>query len=121
MKCDARVCSFNMDTGCVELLAEQGCTVTDLEMMKEFCADLGSARKICVTESIYAHGITPVTEVKVTEIREGAVLGEKNTPATGRCWPSAAANGMVLRWRPLTASWASAIWHWAMPPVPAVP
>lgn len=61
-----------------ELLAEQGCTVTDLEMMKEFCADLGSARKICVTESIYAHGITPVTEVKVTEIREGAVLGEKD-------------------------------------------
>ena len=61
-----------------ELLAEQGCTVTDLEMLKEFCADLGSARKICVTESVYAHGITPVTEVRVTEIKPGAVVGEKD-------------------------------------------
>ena len=24
MKCDARVCSFNMDTGCVELLLREG-------------------------------------------------------------------------------------------------
>lgn len=61
-----------------ELLAEQGCTVTDLEMMKEFCADLGSARKICVTENIYKTGITPVTEVKVTAIQPGKVIGEKN-------------------------------------------
>lgn len=61
-----------------ELLAEQGCTVTDLEMMKEFCADLGSARKICVTENIYQAGITPVTEVKVTAIQPGKVIGEKN-------------------------------------------
>lgn len=61
-----------------ELLAEQGCTVTDLEMMPEFCADLGDARKICVTESIYAAGITPVTSVKVTEIRPGVVVGEKD-------------------------------------------
>lgn len=61
-----------------ELLAEQGCTVTDLEMLKEFCADLGSARKICVTESIYAAGITPVTEVTVKEIQPGKVIGEKD-------------------------------------------
>ena len=47
-------------------------------MMKEFCADMGSTRKICVTESIYAAGINPVTEVKVTKIKDGAVVGEKD-------------------------------------------
>ena len=75
---DPILCEAGDALGGQFVLAEQGCTVTDLEMMKEFCADQGSARKICVTESIYAHGITPVTEVKVTEIREGAVLGEKD-------------------------------------------
>lgn len=61
-----------------EYLAEKGAKVTVLEMLKEFCADMGSTRKICVTEHIYAAGITPVTEVKVTEIKEGVVVGEKN-------------------------------------------
>lgn len=61
-----------------EYLAEKGCKVTDLEMLKEFCADMGSARKTCVTESVYALGITPVTEVTVTAIEEGRVIGEKN-------------------------------------------
>lgn len=61
-----------------EYLAERGCKVTDVEMLKEFCADLGMARKICVTESIYAAGITPVTEVKVTEITDHSVIGEKD-------------------------------------------
>ena len=61
-----------------EYLAAKGSTVTVLEMMKEFCADMGSTRKICVTENIYAAGITPVTEVKVTEIKKGAVIGEKD-------------------------------------------
>lgn len=61
-----------------EYLAERGAKVTVLEMMEEFCADMGSTRKICVTESIYAAGINPVTEVKVTEIKEGAVIGEKD-------------------------------------------
>ena len=28
MKCDARVCSFNMDTGCVELLLRDGRKIT---------------------------------------------------------------------------------------------
>ena len=45
-----------------EYLAQRGCKVTDLEMMKEFCADLGMARKSCVTESIYQEGIIPGTE-----------------------------------------------------------
>lgn len=61
-----------------EYLAEKGANVTVLEMLKEFCADMGTTRKICVTEHIYAAGITPVTEVKVTEIKDGVVVGEKN-------------------------------------------
>ncbi|MCI6465765.1 MAG: FAD-dependent oxidoreductase [Faecalicatena sp.] len=61
-----------------EYLAERGCKVTDLEMLKEFCADMGDARKTCVTESIYQLGITPVTEVTVTEIKEGEVIGTKD-------------------------------------------
>ena len=61
-----------------EYLAEKGAKVTVLEMMKEFCADMGTTRKICVTESIYGAGIHPVTEIKVTEIQDGKVLGEKD-------------------------------------------
>ncbi|MDY4195533.1 MAG: FAD-dependent oxidoreductase [Bariatricus sp.] len=60
-----------------EYLAEKGVKVIVLEMLKEFCADMGTTRKICVTENIYAAGITPVTEVKVTEIQDGKVIGEK--------------------------------------------
>lgn len=64
-----------------EFLSEKGAKVTVLEMMKEFCADMGSTRKICVMESIYSAGIIPVTEVKVTEIKKGAVIGEKDGKA----------------------------------------
>ena len=60
-----------------EYLAGKGAKVTVLEMMKEFCADMGSTRKICVTESIYQEGITPVTEVKVTEIENEESLEKK--------------------------------------------
>ncbi len=61
-----------------EYLAEKGCKVTDLEMQKEFCMDMGSARKVCVMESVYASGITSVTEVTVTAIEEGRVMGIKD-------------------------------------------
>ena len=61
-----------------EYLAEKGARVTVLEMMDAFCADMGSTRKICVTESIYGAGINPITNVKVTEIKDGAVVGEKD-------------------------------------------
>lgn len=61
-----------------EYLAEKGVKVTVLEMMKDFCADMGSTRKICVTESIYGAGIRPETEVKVTEIADGKVIGDKD-------------------------------------------
>ena len=61
-----------------EYLSEKGAKVTVLEMMKEVCADMGSTRKICVAEQIYQDGITPVTEVKVTEIQDGKVIGERD-------------------------------------------
>lgn len=60
-----------------EYLAEKGCQVTVLEMLPEFCADMGSARKTCVTESVYARGIVPVTEVTVTAVEAGKVIGRK--------------------------------------------
>lgn len=60
-----------------EYLAEKGCKVTVLEMLKEFCMDMGSARKTCVTENVYTLGITPVTEVTVTAIEDRKVLGQK--------------------------------------------
>ncbi len=61
-----------------EYLAERGCKVTDLEMMKEFCQDMGHTRKISVTEHVYEAGINAVTEVTVTEIRQGEVTGIKD-------------------------------------------
>lgn len=61
-----------------EYLAERGCKVTDLEMMKEYCADMGMARKACVMESIALAGIEAVTEVTVTAIKEGKVVGQKD-------------------------------------------
>lgn len=61
-----------------EYLAERGSKVTDLEMMKEYCADMGMARKFCVDESIAEAGIKVVTEVMVTAIEEGKVIGQKD-------------------------------------------
>jgi len=61
-----------------EYLAERGSKVTVLEMLKEFASDLGAPRKICVTESVYAAGIVPVTEVTVREIKENMVIGIKD-------------------------------------------
>jgi len=61
-----------------EYLAEKGAKVTVLEMLEATCADMGSTRKICVGESIYAAGIVPVTSVTVTEIKDGAVVGIKD-------------------------------------------
>ncbi|MBU3875048.1 FAD-dependent oxidoreductase [Faecalicatena sp. AGMB00832] len=60
-----------------EYLVEKGCKVTALEMMKEYCADMGAARKYCVVESVQQAGIETVTEVTVTEIAQGKVVGEK--------------------------------------------
>lgn len=65
-----------------EYLAERGCKVTDLEMMKEYCMDMGSARKFCVEESIARSGIQAVTSVTVKEIQDGKVIGEKDGEKT---------------------------------------
>lgn len=61
-----------------EYLAERGVQITVLEMMDEVCKDMGSTRKICVMEHVCEAGITTITDVKVTEIRDGAVIGEKD-------------------------------------------
>ncbi len=61
-----------------EYLADKGCQVTDLEMLSNFCMDLGDPRKICVTEHIYAAGIVPVTGVTVNAIEAGKVIGTKD-------------------------------------------
>ena len=61
-----------------EYLAEKGCNVTTLEMLKECGADLGMARKICVQENLYQSGILAETEVTVTRISEGKVEAVKD-------------------------------------------
>lgn len=61
-----------------EYLAEKGAKVTVLEKQKELCTDMGSTRKICVAEIVHEAGITPVTEAKVTEIKENAVAAKKD-------------------------------------------
>lgn len=61
-----------------EYLAERGCEVTILEMLPEVCADLGHTRKISVMENMHNLGIKAVTQVKVTEIKDGMVIGEKD-------------------------------------------
>lgn len=60
-----------------EYTAQQGCKVTALEMMKEVCADMGMARKSHVLESVAIAGIQTVTEVTVTAIEQGKVIGTK--------------------------------------------
>lgn len=60
-----------------ELIAAAGCNVTVLEMGSEICMELGSARKYCIAEAIAEKGISIVTNVKVTEILQNQVVGEK--------------------------------------------
>ena len=63
--------------GTAEYLAKKGVKVTVLEEGADFCADMGSIRKICTKESIHAAGVKPITGVKVTEIKEHTVTGQK--------------------------------------------
>ncbi len=67
--------------GTAEYLAKKGVKVTVLEAGKDFCADMGSIRKICTKESIHAAGVKPITGVKVTEIKEHTVIGQKENNA----------------------------------------
>lgn len=64
-------------TEAAEFAAARGCKVTILEMLPEIAADLGSVRKACVLENVYAAGIVPVCEATVKEIQDGKVIAEK--------------------------------------------
>ncbi|MDR1183684.1 MAG: FAD-dependent oxidoreductase [Coriobacteriales bacterium] len=66
-----------------EYLATRGCEVTVLEMLPEIAQDMGTIRKVSVTELVYAEGIVPVTETAAKEIREGEVIGVKNGEEIG--------------------------------------
>ncbi len=60
-----------------EYLEERGSTVTVLEMLDAYCADMGAARKYVLDEILQTAKITPVTGIRVTEIKENKVFGEK--------------------------------------------
>lgn len=60
-----------------EYLADKGCKVTVLEMMKECGADLGMARKICVQEALHMGGVRQEADVTVIAIEDGKVIGTK--------------------------------------------
>ena len=47
-------------------------------MLPDICSDMGTTRKICMGEEIQKSGIIPVTSVKVTEIGDNVVIGEKD-------------------------------------------
>lgn len=64
-------------TEVAEFAAERGCKVTILEMLPEIAMDLGSVRKVCVMENIYAAKVTPVCEATVTEIKNKKVYAKK--------------------------------------------
>lgn len=81
-----------------EFLAAEGAKVTVLEMLPDICMDMGQPRKVCVMESVYGAGIVPVTGVTVKEIRDGAVVGEKDgEEVTYPCDSAVMAVGAVKR------------------------
>ena len=62
-----------------DLLVESGLTPpTVLEMGSAVCVDMGSARKYCMMQTIEDSKIACVTDIKVIEISENMVIGEKN-------------------------------------------
>lgn len=63
--------------GTAEYLAAKGAKVTVLDERGDICADMGSTRKICVQESIHGADVKTVTEIRVTEIKDHAVVGQK--------------------------------------------
>lgn len=62
----------------VEYLADENNSITVVEMLDEVAKDLGQLRKICVMESIYGAGIKTITNAKCVEIKENAVIVEKD-------------------------------------------
>lgn len=61
-----------------EYLADENNSITVVEMLDEVAKDLGQLRKICVMESIYEAGIKTITNAKCVEIKENAVVVEKD-------------------------------------------
>ena len=61
-----------------EYLADENNSITVVEMLDEVAKDLGQLRKICVMESIYGAGIKTITNAKCVEIKENAVVVEKD-------------------------------------------
>lgn len=53
-------------------------SITVVEMLDEVAKDLGQLRKICVMESMYMSGIKSITNAKCVEIKENAVVIEKD-------------------------------------------
>lgn len=51
--------------------------ITVVEMLDEVGKDLGQLRKICVMENLYKEGITTITNAKCVEIKDSAVVIEK--------------------------------------------
>lgn len=61
-----------------EYLSESADSITVVEMLDQVAKDLGQLRKICVMESIYGHNIRTITSAKCVEIKESAVVIEKD-------------------------------------------
>lgn len=61
-----------------EYLADRGCKVTVIEMLEALGADLGTTRKVCVMESLYAEGVTQMPNCKCLEIAEKSITVENN-------------------------------------------
>ena len=51
--------------------------ITVVEMLNEVAKDLGQLRKICVMENLYKEGITTITNAKCVEIKDKAVVIDK--------------------------------------------
>jgi len=61
-----------------EYIHEKAEDITVIEMLDQVAKDLGQLRKICVMESLYGFGIKTITSAKCIEIKNKAILIEKN-------------------------------------------
>src|SRR5699024_3831117 len=61
-----------------EYLSSKADNITVVEMLDEMGKDLGQLRKICVMESLIAENIELITDAKCTEMKDHAVVIEKN-------------------------------------------
>ncbi|MCQ4921926.1 NAD(P)/FAD-dependent oxidoreductase [Tissierella carlieri] len=61
-----------------EYLSESANSITVVEMLDQVAKDLGQLRKICVMESLHTHNIKTFTSAKCVEIKEDAVIIEKD-------------------------------------------